>query len=1274
MKSKALKAIQYLLIAIMTIVISVSFVSAVAPKSFSDLSSKHWCYEKIMDFLDREFVIGYEDGTFRPDNTITRAEFVRIVNNFFGYKLTATANNTFSDVNDDAWFAKDVVEAVSRGYITGYPDGTFRPYAPIRRQEATVILARILGIDKDVYPEDHKDGLAQYTDGKQIEEWAYQAVHSYSVHNFINGYEDHSLRILQNVTRAETVELLNRLEENIVIDRESGDIKPTKKPSGGGGGSKTTPKPTATPVPDNPSLDVSKEITSTPESSDKYGLGETVTFLVTVTNNGNIALENVQIVDQLEGVVLVSGDELIKELKVGENASLVYEYTITEADIGQELKNVAVASTSGDKTTDSGEKEIPVEDLNPHMTVEKEITSTPESGDTYALGETVTFKITVTNDGNVTLTDITVTDELTSGEWTIESLAPDAVETFETSYVITEADIVAGELVNVAVANGSGDVENSGDVPVPVDEPNPHMTVEKEITSTPASGDTYALDETVAFLITVTNDGNVTLTDITVTDELTSGEWTIESLAPDAVETFETTYVITEADIVAGDLVNVAVANGSGDVENSGDVPVPVDEPEQAFTVEKSASTPASGDKFKLDEVVTYTVVVKNTGNVTLTDIVVNDVLENVVLSGDNTISELKPGESKNVIYTYTITKDDLGKKIKNVAVATASGDDTPVSGDETITVATYYTVIYQSGDHGTFAEQSYLVEEGTTTPAFSGEKTGDEGYTFVGWNEVSGEVAETVTEDATYVAQWKANDDTEYTVEFYYEESGEYLEKPSSTETRYGTTDETAEVESGDKTPTKDGYVFDEDAENVLEGTIAGDGSLVLKVYFKQQFTVTYTKGEHGTFEDEVTESLDYGDATPAYSKTTPSGEAGYTFTGWNPEVAATVTADAEYVAQWKADDDTEYKVEYYYQVSGEYKDTADSSVTRYGTTDETAEVESGDKTPTKDGYVFDEDAENVLEGTIAGDGSLVLKVYFKQQFTVTYTKGEHGTFEDEVTESLDYGDATPAYSKTTPSGEAGYTFTGWNPEVAATVTADATYEAQWSANTNTKYTVEHYKENLDGTYPDTATETENKTGTTGTDTAAVAKEYTGFKAKEFEQSTIAGDGSTVVKIYYERLSYVVTFLDFDDKFILSGDYKYETPVVDITMPDNPTREATAEFTYTFEKWTPDMVPVTEDATYKAQYTETKKKYLIKFVNEDGTELQSENLEYGETPEYKGETPTKAATAQYTYTFKEWTPEIVPVEGEATYTATYDQTLNSYLVKFVNYDDTVLQ
>ena len=113
------------------------------------------------------------------------------------------------------------------------------------------------------------------------------------------------------------------------------------------------------------------------------------------------------------------------------------------------------------------------------------------------------------------------------------------------------------------------------------------------------------------------------------------------------------------------------------------------------------------------------------------------------------------------------------------------------------------------------------------------------------------------------------------------------------------------------------------------------------------------------------------------------------------------------------------------------------------------------------------------------------------------------------------------------------------------------------------------------------------------------------------------------------------------------------------------PVKEATAEKVYTFSGWTPEVVAVVCDATYTAVFTETAKEYTITWIIEGAEETVS--VAYGATPEYDG-TPVKEATVEKVYTFSGWTPEVVAVVGDATYTAVFAETARTYEVS-IQYD-----
>ena len=107
----------------------------------------------------------------------------------------------------------------------------------------------------------------------------------------------------------------------------------------------------------------------------------------------------------------------------------------------------------------------------------------------------------------------------------------------------------------------------------------------------------------------------------------------------------------------------------------------------------------------------------------------------------------------------------------------------------------------------------------------------------------------------------------------------------------------------------------------------------------------------------------------------------------------------------------------------------------------------------------------------------------------------------------------------------------------------------------------------------------------------------------------------------------------------------------------ETPTKPATEQYTYTFSGWSPAVTAVTEDQTYTAQFSSTVKKYTVTWKNSDDSTLKTEQVNYGETPSYSGETPTKASDGKYNYTFSGWSPAITTVSGNVTYTAEFTKT-----------------
>ncbi len=142
--------------------------------SFKDVAPNVW-YADAVGFMEEHKVIsGYSDGTYLPDKTITRAEFAAIVARFEGAE-TETEKTDFQDVSEEHWAAGYIASAVEKGYISGYGDGIFKPENQITRAETVKIVNRMLGRNPDKGYIDSAPGVNAFTD-ITAKHWAYYEV------------------------------------------------------------------------------------------------------------------------------------------------------------------------------------------------------------------------------------------------------------------------------------------------------------------------------------------------------------------------------------------------------------------------------------------------------------------------------------------------------------------------------------------------------------------------------------------------------------------------------------------------------------------------------------------------------------------------------------------------------------------------------------------------------------------------------------------------------------------------------------------------------------------------------------------------------------------------------------------------------------------------------------------------------------------------------------------------------------------------------------------
>lgn len=180
-------------------------------KTFNDTAS-HWAQSNIEQLASKLIVEGVTDTTFEPDRNLTRAEFVAFTTRAFGL-VDVTDGTYFSDVGRGSWYSGMVAAAAKAGIINGYEDDTFRPDAPITREELAAIVVRAYryaGGSVNVSDSEQISILSRWSDSNEIV-WGQKEVAGAISAGFVQGMTDDTLETYGFATRAQTVTMLKRV-------------------------------------------------------------------------------------------------------------------------------------------------------------------------------------------------------------------------------------------------------------------------------------------------------------------------------------------------------------------------------------------------------------------------------------------------------------------------------------------------------------------------------------------------------------------------------------------------------------------------------------------------------------------------------------------------------------------------------------------------------------------------------------------------------------------------------------------------------------------------------------------------------------------------------------------------------------------------------------------------------------------------------------------------------------------------------------------------------
>jgi hypothetical protein len=178
-----------------------------ASPAFSDVPSTYWAYEAIESLAGQDIVSGYPDGTFKPGNDITRAEFAAMLVKALGLNNTGTSGN-FKDVSTGDWYYGSVNAAVNAGLVSGVGDSLFAPNAPITREQMAVMVSKALG---NKAPTIDGTELDAFSDSAAVDSWAVNGMERAVKAGIVSGMTPSTLAPRVNATRAQAAAMIYKL-------------------------------------------------------------------------------------------------------------------------------------------------------------------------------------------------------------------------------------------------------------------------------------------------------------------------------------------------------------------------------------------------------------------------------------------------------------------------------------------------------------------------------------------------------------------------------------------------------------------------------------------------------------------------------------------------------------------------------------------------------------------------------------------------------------------------------------------------------------------------------------------------------------------------------------------------------------------------------------------------------------------------------------------------------------------------------------------------------